>query len=378
MRLTCLGLAFAATTAAAQQPASPDSAPSCGSMLTQLRHQLETDYAGFQLEIKGGRLQRYERSYADLTREAGRAQGDDCFAVLDHYIKWFHDPHLFIYQSGRLDSAETTRRAAAVPRLALDEAGARADLERRAGRLDPIEGIWYDGDLRVAVVPEPGAPAGRFVAVVLQSDTSIWQPGAIRARFTRTRDGGYLGEVWTRNYAMRRLDARIYKRVLLRLSPGIWGRAYPVDPAESPTLDPLDVHRPTIILRDGAVVVSLPSHDPSLAPVFDSLLVTHAADLASTSRLVVDLRGNEGGSSWMSNGLLPYIMTGHRRPTPYAAEAEAVMLSSPDQIAYAKSSSVPTPARSCSRWCSGWRHTPGNWCHSGTRRNRRSHRRPIR
>lgn len=305
-------------------------------MLTDLRHQVEADYAGFGLEVTGARRRDYERAWASFTREAARAAGDDCLAALNHYVDWFHDPHLFVFQSGRLDTAETTRRAATVAELDLDEAQARATLERRAGHLDPIEGIWYDGALRVAVVPEPGAPAGRYVAVVLKSDTTTWRPGTIRARFSRRADGGYVGDVWARNYALRHLDARIHKHVLLRLSPGIWGRAWPLDSAESLTLDTLDVHRPTLIARDGAIVVSIPSHDPAFTPVLNRLIAANRTQLAQADRLVVDLRGNEGGSSGMSNSLLPHIMSEHRLPSPYPDFGGVVMLSSDDQMAYAR------------------------------------------
>ena len=105
--------------------------------------------------------------------------------------------------------------------------------------------------------------------------------------------------------------------------------------ADSLLLHPGDAHRPTLQVRGRTVVVSIPSHDPTWARAFDTLITSHAADLRAAERLIVDLRGNEGGSSWMTNPLLPYIATARKRPTPFDG-GTAVMLSAPDQVAYLK------------------------------------------
>jgi hypothetical protein len=112
---------------------------------------------------------------------------------------------------------------------------------------------------------------------------------------------------------------------------------WPVSPADSGLLDTVDVHRPTLVVRGGTVIVSLTSHDPANAPLLGTLLARHAEDLRRADRLIIDLRGNEGGSSWVSNGLLPYIAS--RPPRPAAPDTDrAVMLVSPDQVRYASRS----------------------------------------
>jgi hypothetical protein len=132
---------------------------------------------------------------------------------------------------------------------------------------------------------------------------------------------------------MRTLDVTLHKGVLLRLSPGLWGKLWPVAPADTGLIDTVDVHRPTLVVRGGTVIVSLTSHDPANAPLLNTLLSRHGEDLRQAARLIVDLRGNEGGSSWMSNGLLPYLASRPPRPAPPDTD-RAVMLVSPDQIRY--------------------------------------------
>jgi hypothetical protein len=159
--------------------------------------------------------------------------------------------------------------------------------------------------------------------------------GAVRAEFHREADGAYATRLLTRGFAEMKLTARIHKRTVLRLSPGMWGKLFPVAPADTGLVDPLDVHRPKISIRERSVVVSLPSHDPQYAKLLDGLVSANMSNISKRSLLIVDLRGNEGGASFMSRALDPYVASTVRLATPFDSGA-AVMLSSPAQIAYAR------------------------------------------
>ena len=314
--------------------APPDSTLSCSTTLALLERKMHLDYAGYTLELRGERLTRFATMKRALQERADRTQGDDCYFVLRDFVAWFDDPHLFVFQSTRLDTAETTRRAAMVARRNVTEASARDYYRRRATRLDPIEGIWYDRGMRVAIVADSAVGPGRFVAVMLTSDTSIWSPGAVRARFTRRADGAYDAEVSGPNYALARRRGEIHRHVLLRVSPGIWGKEFPVPVADSGTLDSVDPHRPVVYRRSGTLVFAIPSHSGFKAAL-DSLVSHHRTELGSADRLIIDLRGNEGGGSFMTNALLPFVSLKEELPNPFPTN-RPLMLSSDDQIAYAR------------------------------------------
>lgn len=321
------------------------SLPPCRESLDSLRQRLELNYAGFALEVRGARVARYQQMTSRLRVRADTTRPAECLGVLKAFAEWFADPHLFVFQLTNLDPAETRERAALVGQVEVDEARARAYFAANAKALDPIEGIWYEGPLRVAVIPDSTGGPGRFLAAVLTSDTGIWRQGDVRARFVKRSTGTYASTMHYRNFATRHLDAGIHKRVLLRFSPGIWGKEHPIAASDSGLLDPVDAHRPTIQVRGATVVVSLPSHDPTYRPALDSVMAANRGVLGSARRLIVDLRGNEGGSSWMTNPLRPYIVTARKRRTKWDG-GEAVMLSSPDQIAYLKRGSFGDPTTS--------------------------------
>lgn len=323
--------------ARAQAAAPATAPPSCTAMLDGLRAKIEANYAGHRLEVARGtgRAAEYQRVVAGLRERAARTDADACYPVLRALTGWFADPHLFVFQSEQLDSAESRRRAAAAERTEWTEARVRDYLARNAARLDPIEGIWYDGPLRIAVVPERPEGGRELVGVVLTGDAPEWQPGMIRARIARDSAGGYAARLWSRNFAVRQLEPTLHRGVVLRWSPGMWGKEHPVSPADVGAIDQVDVHRPTLRVRDGTVIVAVPSHDPRVRPALDSLVARHEADLRAAERLIVDLRGNEGGAAFTTRSLLPYVVTERRRPTKYDGHG-LLMLSSPDQLAYAR------------------------------------------
>ena len=116
--------------------------------------------------------------------------------------------------------------------------------------------------------------------------------------------------------------------------PGIWGKEFPVSAADSGTLDPVDPHRPTVYRKNGTLVFAIPSHD-GFKSAIDSMVLAHRDEMSRADRLIIDLRGNEGGGSLMTNNLEPFIRLKEERPNPYPTD-RPLMLSSDDQIAYAR------------------------------------------
>jgi hypothetical protein len=217
---------------------------------------------------------------------------------------------------------------------AISEAAAREDIRRRAGRLDPIEGIWYAPGYRVAIVPREAGNTREFVGVVLSSDSALWKPGQVKATFTRNTDGSYRTVLRADDHSKRHMDARLYRNLLLATTPMTWGREFPVAPHEEGTLDPGNPSRPTLRLAgDDAVVVSVPSHDPSFRSVLDTLVARNRDALATRPFLVIDIRGDLGGGSLTTAPLVPFLVSRTQRP-PIGPDGMSTVVSSPDNIRY--------------------------------------------
>lgn len=334
---------------------------SCEISLDSLDARIRRNYAGFRLEVAPQRGEAYSAMLREA-REDARSAGEDtgrCTAVLRRVISWFDDPHLFLFQSTSADAEARARRAAEPMHDGRREADLQAEWAERGAARDAIEGIWRDGNLRVGIV-RARAQSDTLVAIVLASDTSAWPVGAVRARFVRNDDGRYDAILWTRTFAEQQLSVSLHRRTLLRFSPGMWGREFPVVAADSATAPGPDPRQPTISLRERSIVFAIPSHDGTYQRAIDSLVSAHRDALRSTALIIVDLRGNEGGGSFTTRALHPFVLSDERRPVPFLGDTSA-MLSSPEQIAYIRRIGGDRPAPAIQSLLDRLEESPGRF-----------------
>lgn len=342
----------------AQSPSVP---VDCVTTLDSLDARLRRNYAGYRLEVEGSRSREYaaERERARQSAASAGLLTDACTSALRDFVAWFDDPHLFVFQSLTADSVANSRRARELRILPANETDVRRDLDARRATRDPIEGIWRDGALRVAITRDP-QHRDTLVAVVLASDTSAWPVGAVRARFVPNPDGSYRVRLQSKNFGEQQLTATLHRRTLLRFSPGMWGREYPLDAADAVAAPMPDPRRPRLELRARSVVVSVPSHDGPYQRVIDSLVAANRDALRGTALIIIDLRGNEGGGSLTTRSLHPFIASAERRPTPYDS-GRAVVLSSPELIDYVRRLGGASPSPATQRLLARMDSNPGEF-----------------
>jgi hypothetical protein len=313
--------------AAAAVPTQATEAEPCGcaEQMDSLIAKVERVYVALPLDLLPNREAAYHDHVAAMRSRAAITPTADCFATLSDYVTWFDDGHLFLLEgSGAPGTRDDT--ADDVERVALDSAALGAYLAAVADP-DPLEGFWYDGPDRYGVVALP-SDARDLVAVYLKGGRDGWEPGMVVAEFRLLPNGAFRARMRDPQFRVRHQTAELYRGDLLRLSPGIWGRTE----ARGRTADPSDVHR--AFLREhapGILVLGIPSFDPQWRPALDTILATRRAEIAAADILVVDVRGNEGGSTGSGNGLRPFM--GPRVASdepPY----DPVALASPEVSAY--------------------------------------------
>jgi hypothetical protein len=351
-------IAAVGNTLPGQAPSTP---VACTTTLDSLDARLRRNYAGYVLEVATQKREQYTATLA-VAQQAARNAGlatEPCTRALREYIAWFDDPHLFVFQSLTADTAANRRRERALVVDTRDEAALRADFAARHAALDPIEGIWRDGALRVGVVRQaPGSDT--LVAIVLASDTSAWPVGAVRARFVRSADGAYQSWLLAKNFGLQQLTATLHRRVLLRFSPGMWGREHPLSAADTLLAPLADPRRPRLVVRPRSVVVSVPSHDGPYQRELDALVSEHRAALRNAALVIIDLRGNEGGGSLTTRALHPYIVSADLRPTPYDSGRPAA-LAGPELLEYVRRLGGDRPNRTVQRLIARMEASPGKF-----------------
>ncbi|MGD8496798.1 MAG: S41 family peptidase [Gemmatimonadales bacterium] len=324
------------------QSASATPTCDCAALLDMTIRKVEDTYVAYRLEVTDENRPAYE-ARKEASRRKALEPGADCLLVIREWIDGFDDPHLFLLENPSFDEAQLDSLARTAVRTEWTETSLRRAFEADPDALDPIEGFWYEESGRYGIVRVEDAPA-TFHAVVLETSDEGWMPGEVKARFTRT-DGGYDVVYRVTDHSTRRYQARLHRGNYLTMPAIGWAKTEPLPPGARP-LDPVDPSAPTIeALGDGVVLASIPSHGYGYRARLDSLVTVHADELLAARLLIVDVRGDGGGSSLTTQPLMPFIYAPPERDDVPGPEGDPVILASADNLAYfSRWKSDDTPA----------------------------------
>jgi hypothetical protein len=336
-------LTVASHTSLQDAPSTADPDCKCETIFKSLVSKVESNYVGFSLDSFAKRAARYQSFEEALRKRAHTTSSENCVFVLQDFVRFFEDGHMFINETPKLTDEDAARLTATAEQTGRKEDDIRHYLDDNAGHLDHIEGVWYARDgYRIGIMRDYKPNRRDFVAVMLSNDVERWKPGQVKAEFRKLSDASYSVVFYSsRHYPLhpavylrgQQGGAAIRRGLLLHMPPITWGKAYPLKQDEQNALDPTDPRRPTIrSVGSSTIVVSVPSHSPEYASVLNELVEKYRERILSADNLIIDIRGDEGGSSWMTNVLNQFMVTKAKRPGRPAEKP--VVVSSPDNIAY--------------------------------------------
>jgi hypothetical protein len=305
---------------AATSPLAP-AAPACDAELAWITDYARRNYAGFEIKTAGAAGARYEALLAELRPGAAAAPTTAaCDALIARWIDFFEDGHIWIRRAADPRSsnvaipAETDdairARLAGRERLELSEEEARARIAARGAERSPLEGIWELGDAyRVAVVRDE-RPGRHYTMTTLRADSVWWIPGQVKATFAETGTGGYDVRFYMRDHSEQAWTGRVARNVLLMSQGSPWIRVWPAVSGDLTPEQYAATQNRRFAARElatGTVLVQIPSFgDPRGV---DSLFAAERRRIRAADRLIVDLRGNGGGSDYNFRHLVPLIYT---------------------------------------------------------------------
>lgn len=306
--------------------AADESPEQCAVALDELVGRVERSYAGYHIEVvrSSDRIAEYRRFLEGLRRRTVQESVAGCHFVLRDYVNWFRDPHLFVIENPRFEPAELPSHQ--VPRSSLDLALVSTRL--RESPLDPIEGLWRSSTREIAIVR--ASRPGRYVAVSM-TESEDTPPGQIIGWFEPS-DDGYEATLIARDRTLRRSPASLQKNLLLHMPPNTWGRRAPLSALEGRLINAEHPRGPTfVVLGEDAALISIPSFAPEHRAALAAIVETNDAAIRARDLLIVDLRGNEGGSSGLGRLIEPYYA-----PFPHeggdTTAPTPLVLSSPDVV----------------------------------------------
>lgn len=323
----------------------------CADTLRDVAAATEQNYAGYHVKVADEKQHSAYRQFRELLlRDAASVRAPaECQRVLDAYVAFFDDAHLFVKPpaanapateeaaADRPAGATVSARAPEIPQFATRWTPEKVDFRlRREDSLDPIEGMWRDDQGEFAIVHDAAFARGEYVAFRFSYRHGT-RPGEVLALVRPAGDGTYNVHYRSSDDSWQQARATLNRQTGIFNFAGIgWQRTGEINPTKSeaavaqaqpeiaaPKTTGGDPLTPQFrVLGDDMFYLSLPSFMPRFREPLNDILATHGEALAEAKGLVIDLRGNSGGDA-IYFGLAEYLLTG----PIVVSEANAVLAS---------------------------------------------------
>lgn len=306
MRIVALLLLFI-TAQAAAQPCD------CSAAFSFAVQKIETNYAGFRDKVNKETAPAYNALTDSLRQQARQPQNQtegNCIELIRTWKAYFKDGHVqaFTRSSAASANADSIRQLYKnSEKVAMTEAAFKAYLQKEKN-LHPMEGWWRneDGGYKVGLIKQDAV----LKAFVLKADSVYWMPGQVKMKLyadgNSWRTDYYMG-----NHSLQQKNVTVNDAHNMFTIDGV-GLWLKLD--DTGAILNKQYYAGSGVVRlekrsDQTVLLVIRSFNEGYRQLIDSLLTANHALLTSSSNLIIDVRGNGGGSDYSFYPLLKYLYT---------------------------------------------------------------------
>lgn len=284
----------------------------CDSTFQIVKYHIETNYAGWFDKTK----QFDKNKFIELTNQVAFntksiAVDSLCFTEIKKYVDYFHDGHLHLNIKKPASQLTDDKQPIVIKKLDIAE-NEMLNYFKKAGPLDPVEGIWENETYKLGVIKSK-ENANLFNGIILKSKNENWLAGEVKLTIEKSKSKTYTLKFITGDKSESIENNAIIFKNILDAKELLLSRVFPVV-KDKILLDDYsletDPTNPKLTFpKKDLAVWAFPNFYSQNADVVKLLLQKHKAKLATTKNWVIDLRGNEGGDVRVGNILLPFLYT---------------------------------------------------------------------
>ena len=280
----------------------------CESEFAWLKSTFENNDAGFQysVEKKGQDLYSAHNS-AILARVQSAKSEAQCHTVLSDWLTFFRKGHIGLALN--TNGSEEAVRESVVHDF--DLSAFKQHLKSQ--RDETLEGIWQFSSYTVALKKEGNV----HKAYIVESTNPSWKAGQVKFILNDPADSNtakvtfFMGD-----HSARQIDTM----TLLGNNEVVLGNSFIVMSREEPRQESFpEITRYVRLLStkaplfekvsENTVLVRIPAFDHAFKKDIDAVIAKHLDTILNTENLIIDIRGNGGGSDVSYASLLPILYT---------------------------------------------------------------------
>ena len=280
----------------------------CESEFAWLKSTFENNDAGFQYSVENKGLDLYSaHNSAILARVQSAKSEAQCHTVLSDWLTFFRKGHIGLVLN--TDGTEEAVREPAVHDF--DLSAFKQYLESKSD--ETLEGIWQFSSYTVALKKEGNV----HKAYIVESTNPSWKAGQVKFILNDPADSNtakvtfFMGD-----HSARQIDTM----TLLGNNDVVLGNSFIVMSRQEPREESspeiaryvrlLTTNGPLFEkISENTVLVRIPSFDHAFKRDIDEVIAKHLDTILKTENLIIDIRGNGGGSDVSYASLLPILYT---------------------------------------------------------------------
>lgn len=270
----------------------------CDTVFKQIVQKVETEYPGFGEKTKD--IAGYNSFKNSLFDSVKTASNINCQHYLEQYCKYFRDGHLVLVSKNQNKSETVSTDYEIMP---IEIPTFEKQLLKSK---DNIEGIWISGGYKVGIEKQNDI----YIGFIISSENESWKPKEIKFKLLKDSEATY----YKGNHSEIKDTYSLYYDCVLNFERI---QATYIKQQPNPKLSKDSI---ALILNEiegfylkpvseKTLLIRISSFDYEYVDRIKELIESNKSKICSYENLIIDLRGNGGGTDNAYRPLLPYIYT---------------------------------------------------------------------
>jgi hypothetical protein len=298
-----------ATTALYAQPCP------CSPALDFTIKKIEANYPGMKDKVTATTQAAYQALADSLKTASTRPENQfrqPCAAILTAYLRFFKDGHLGlnIANNPASENKDSIRALyAKSPTVTYSAQDFQTYLSTNSKKLKPLEGIWQNeaGNYKIGIRYQDN----KYTGFILKADSIYWLPGQIKMEIIPS------GKSYTSNFYMRDHTLQTYPVNIDDINSGVFdiqniGKWLKLDATGKivykdyyPNYGIVSFKK----LNNKTNLLTIRSFSETYRKLIDSIITANDKAIRGAENLIIDVRGNGGGSDISYYPLKKYLFT---------------------------------------------------------------------
>ncbi len=279
----------------------------CSEAFETLVVKIEKEYPGFREKTKHALV--YNSLKANLAIEAETAKEENCLPVLQKYVDFFKDKHIWILAN---QPTQTSANEAIVESEIF-----KIDLKKFKKEIinskDALEGIWKNDSYEIGIKK---INSNEYVGFIISADPKYWKTKEIKFKLLANNTYEYKMQdhsIQKGTYTMDEKGLLYLKEIVTEFVKQTPNPAFSKEEIADRINELNGFYCKQITPK--TVLLKLSNFSYPFVETIENLIEKNKHLLQNNENLIIDLRGNGGGTTDAFQKLLPYIVTNPIRYT---------------------------------------------------------------